>query len=262
MDWIPAITTTALLGVAAWLGRNALLERLKGSISHEFNEKLENVRAELREKESQIDALRSGALSGVQHRQAVLYGRRLKATEDLWKAVVSMAGAKNISAMMAAIKFDEAAKEAAHNPKLREVFKTMGGAFFNPEKLDLSDALKSRPYVSELAWAYYSAYQSIVMHSIILLEALKAGLDKDFSKFEEMTKLVKVALPHQEPYIEKYGTSAFHYLLDELELKLLSEIKKMLNGIEADQESLEKAAKILKEADSLMAANEKSKQEL
>lgn len=261
MDWIPAITTTTLLGGAAWLGRNVLLERLKGSISHEFNEKLEKVRAELREKENQIDALRSGALSGVQHRQAALYDRRLRATEDLWKAVVSMAGAKNLSALLANINFDAAVKEAAHNAQFREMFKTMGG-FFDPKNLDISDAYKSRPYVSELAWAYYSAYQSIVMRAVIQFEALKAGLDKDFSKVEEITKLVKVALPHQEQLIEKYGADAFHFLLEELELKLLNEIGKTLNGIEADQESLKKAAIILKEADSLMSANEKSKQKL
>ena len=190
-----------------------------------------------------------------------MYDRRLQATEDIWSAVNSMAGAKNISAMMATIKFDAAAKEAAQNEQFREIFKVMGGAF-DVKKLDLSGASKSRPYISHLAWAYYSAYQSIVMHAVIQMEMLKAGLNKDFSKTEEITKLVKVALPHQEEYIEKHGLSACHYLLEELESKLLTQIENILNGVEADQESLEKAAEILKEADSLMEANEKSTQEM
>ena len=261
MDWLPAISTTTLLCVAVWLGRNVILERLKESVRHEFNEKLERVRAELREKESQIDALRSGALSGVQHRQSALYDRRLRATEDLWGAVISLAGAKQISALMASIKFDAAAEEAAKNTQFREILKIMGG-IFDPKKIDLKQALLSRPYVSKLAWAYFSAYQSIVMHAVIQLESLKAGLVKDFSKADEIVGLVKAALPHQEQYIEKYGISACHYLLEELELKLLNEIDNTLNGVEDDQESLKKAANILKEADSLMEKNEKSTQKL
>jgi hypothetical protein len=259
MDWIPAISTTSVLGVTIWLGRDILIQRLRGSIQHEFNGKLEKLRADMRDKESQIEALRSGALSGVQYRQAALYDRKLKATEDIWNAVVSMAVAKNVSAFIATIKFDEAAKEAAQNEQIREAFKAMGDAF-DLKALDLSGASKSRPYVSKLAWAYYSAYQSIVMRAVLQMEMLKAGIDIDLSKKEEVLNLIKVALPHHEGYIEKYGLGASHYLLEELELKILAQIENTLKGVENDQESLEKAARILREADSLMEANGKSKQ--
>lgn len=245
MDWIPAITTTSLLGAAIFLVKNAVIERLKASIQHEFNEKVENLRADIREKENQINALRNGALSGVQHRQATLYNRRLQATEDIWSAVSSMAGAKNISAMMATIKFDIAAKEAANNQQFREIFKVMGGAF-DLKSLDLSGALKSRPYISHLAWAYYSAYQSIVMHAVIQMEMLKTGIDKDLADIKNITKLIKVALPHQEEYIEKHGLSACHYLLEELESKLLTQIDNMLTASKQIRKVWKKQLKFLK----------------
>jgi DNA primase len=72
---------------------------------------------------------------------------------------------------------------------------------------------------------------------------------------ENVTKLVKVALPHQVEYIEKHGPSAFHYLLDELETYLLLAFKLMLKGEESDKDTLEKAASIIKQAETLMDAN-------
>lgn len=83
IDWLlSSLTTAALIGAAAFLSRHLILTRLKASVGHEFNEKLETLRAELRKseeafkadlraKESQIEALRSGALSGMASRQVL-----------------------------------------------------------------------------------------------------------------------------------------------------------------------------------------------
>mgnify|MGYP007037817717 CR=1 FL=1 len=67
----------------AWLGRHLITTRLKASVQHEFDEKLEAIRTEfrkseesfksdLRAKENQIAALQGGALSGMVSRQAAL----------------------------------------------------------------------------------------------------------------------------------------------------------------------------------------------
>jgi hypothetical protein len=59
-------------------------------------------------------------------------------------------------------------------------------------------------------------------------------------------------LPQKIDYIKKYGDRAFHYLLDELESRLLEELHKMLKGAESDQASVEQAAEILKQSERLM----------
>jgi hypothetical protein len=130
----------------------------------------------------------------------------------------------------------------------------MGGGF-DLSKLQTSEASIARPFVSPLAWALYSAYSSIVLHAALRLKTLQSGIDKDFTDVEGIKKIVKTALPHQADYIDKYGASAFHYLLDELESAILLELTKILKGEESDKESLEKAASILKEADRLMEQN-------
>lgn len=89
LDWVLSTgSTTGLIGALAWLSRNLIETRLRASVQHEFNEKLETLRADLRKseerfksdlraKESEIEALRSGALSGLISRQVVLDKRRL-----------------------------------------------------------------------------------------------------------------------------------------------------------------------------------------
>jgi small-conductance mechanosensitive channel len=109
----------------------------------------ESFKAELQAKASQIDALRSGALSGLISRQAALYERRLNAVEQLWGTVVSLAPAKHISSMMAVLKWDVASEKAEKDLQVREMFKSMGSGF-DFSKLQTTDASKARPFVSSL----------------------------------------------------------------------------------------------------------------
>ena len=69
---------------------------------------------------------------------------------------------------------------------------------------------------------------------------------------EAIAKLVKVALPHHVQYIDKVGEAGYHNLLEELEGRLLDELRKMLAGVEADKASVEQAAEILKRSNELL----------
>jgi hypothetical protein len=254
MEWIAAISTTSLFAAALWLSRNLIITRLTNAVRHEYDAKLENLKADLKTKSSQIDALRTGVLSGVTTRQAAIFQHRLVAIEQLWDAVVLLGPAKAASAWMAVVKFEAAAKEAAKNPRFREMFSMIGAIDHN--SLLTNQALKTRPFVSPLAWAYYSAYQAIVFHAVARLHMLKNGIDMvEVIDSKNVTELVKVALPHQVQYIEKYGPGAFHYLLEELENNLLAAFQLMLKGDESDQDTLEKAAAIIKKSETLMDTN-------
>lgn len=257
MDWLPAITTTGLFAFLLWLSRNLILTRLTRSVQHEFDIKLAELQAEhrksdelfkadLRSKESQITTLSSGALAGIASRQGVLNKRRLEAVDQMWSAVTTLGGAKVIAAYMVNIKFEEASKEAAKNPKAREMFEAIGKGF-DPKKFVSSDAQKARPYVSQMAWALFSAYQTILSISLTQLQMLKSGLDMpDLLNVKTVTDLIKASVPHRAEYIDKYGIPAGYYLLDELESLLLDELRKILEGHEADQANIERAATIIK----------------
>lgn len=259
-DWIPAVSTTSLLAFAAWLMRSVITTRLTKSVQHEFDSKLEVLRtqlrnneesfkADLRAKDAQIELLRSGAISGLASRQAALDKRRIEAVDQLWSAVTELAPAKGASAWMAVIKFDAAAKEAAKNPQFRQVFEALGSGL-DLKKLGSTGASKVRPFVSDMAWAIFSAYQAILLFAVTQLHILKSGLNvPDVLDTSAINKLIQAALPHQSAYLEKYGVAGYHYLVDELESRLLKELQNILKGQESDRASVEQAAAILQEVE-------------
>ncbi len=260
MDWIPAVTTSSLLALVLWFGRSVISTRLTNAVKHDYDQKLANIqselsrqeeafREELRSKGRQIEALRAAVISNVSRRQDLIFDKQLQAIDSLWGAVISMAKAKGVATMLATFKFENAAQEAARNPEFRKMFEMMGqGLEISSFKTD--DAQKARPYISLLAWAYYSAYQAIVFHALAKLQMLKSGLkDADIIDIKAVTKVVKLALPHQGEYIEKWGPAAFHLLLDELETKMLIAFQMMQEGKELDQEALRTAKAIIAESE-------------
>ena len=265
MDWIPAISTTSVLVILVWLFRNLIITRLTNSVKHEYDEKIEELKtqlrqneesfkADLRANETQIEALRSGALTGIANRQSTIFEHQIKAVEQLWEAVVSLVPAKAVSGWMSVVKFEAVAEEAEKNPRLREMYSMIGN--FDLNDLQTKRALKTRPFVSPLAWAYYAAYEAIVLHAVVRLQMLKNGVNMpEVIDTEGVSKLVKLALPNQLEYIKRHGPSAFHFLLEELESKLLGAFQLMLKGQEADKDTLENAAAIIKQSESLRDAN-------
>jgi hypothetical protein len=263
MDWLPAFTTTSLLAAALWLGRGLVATRLARTVGHEFDTKLETLRAELREseerlradlraKEAEITALRTGAMTAMASRQMAVDKRRLEAVDQLWSAVTALAQAKGLSATMAVFKFESAAERAQRDPKLRQFFEAIGGGF-DMKALDLSGAAKARPFVSPIAWATYSALLAMTLHAVMRWYVLKSGLKaQDLMGDEPVTALIKAALPQYGNYIDKFGPAGFYLLSDQLESKLLQDLQAMLSGIEADKASIEQAAEILKRSNDVL----------
>jgi hypothetical protein len=269
LPWLPAITTTGLFAAALWLGRQLISTRLTTSVEHEFNKKLELLRAdmraseerlkaELREKEAEISALRTGALSALASRQAALDKRRLEAVDQLWASVTALAPARAIAANMSVINFEFAAKEAERDSSVRQFFEMIGGDF-DPKSVDLSGAAKARPFVTPMVWAVFSAIHAVTMHSVMRWHVLKGGLGtSDFADHKAIKKLVVAALPHYADYLEKNGPSVYYYVLEALDARLLTEIQNMLSGVESDKASIEQAAEIVRQANALQAATRES----
>lgn len=262
MEWLPSISTTAILALVLWLARNLIATRLTKSVQHEFDSKLESLRGELRKneelfkadlraKEAEIDILRSGAMTAMASRQVAFDKRRLEAIDQLWTAYVDLVPAKWILVAMSGFNLDKVFERAPHEPKLREVFK-LTGAGFDEKKIDSRVAQKARPFVSPMAWALFSAYQAILMQAVATHRLIELGIgNKDLLDKDSVKKLVKTALPNYEAYIEEHGNKCFHLLLDILESNLLDEFRKMMAGEEDDKEAVERAAKIVEVASSV-----------
>ncbi|TLM63960.1 MAG: hypothetical protein FDZ69_12050 [Deltaproteobacteria bacterium] len=265
MEWIASLSTTGLFAFALWLLRGVIKTRLINAVRHEYEKDIEQLKTTLRmseevfktdlkEKEKQIEALRSGALSAIMTRRNTLYARQLQAIEDIWGAVVSLSYGKSISATMAILKYEEAVKEAANSERFRKTFEWLSVNYDANQVYN--QANRARPFVSELAWAYFSAYQTIIAHGVLRLKTLQIGVGKEFSDHDSILKIVKTALPEYSEFIAEHGVNSLHYLLDAIETKLLKEIQTMLKDTGSDAEDIKRAAQILEETEKLMSVNE------
>ena len=252
--WLPAISTTSLFGLFLFLARNVIKTRLTNAVRHEYDEKLEILKADLKRKDDELNFIKNAALTGLNHRQSLIFEKQLTAAETLWKATLCHSGGKPVSEMMSRVKAEIVKKTVATDPKIQEFFKIVGGNA-DLKKVAEINANEVRPFLSEPAWSYYSAYQAIIFHFILQAKLFEFGLDDNLLKTKEMIELTKVALPHQSQFIDEFGPQSIPMLLDEIENKILNEIRNIIKGKEVDQDSLERAKKIQELAEQINEPN-------
>jgi hypothetical protein len=147
-DWIPAISTSSVLTIIGVIVGTYYKAKVEKRIQHNFDEKLEALKAQLRRDEEQlkadlrarddeIAALRSGALSGMASRQAALDKRRLEAIEKVWSAVIDRWQWKHLAKMVGSLRMDvtlnAATKQNEEGRKLRQIAELMWKASGLPD---------------------------------------------------------------------------------------------------------------------------------
>lgn len=261
-SWVPSITTTAFFAVVLFLARNLITNRLTKSVQHEYDVKLEALRSQFREseerfkadlhtKETEIVALRTGAMDVMASRQIYLDKRRLEAVDQILEAFTALNPARSLSATMSIYKFKEVAEKAEYDPKTREFFKAFGMGV-DAKSLDINMYSKARPFVSPMVWATFSAFRAICLHAVVRWHVICYGLgSRDLTDNEAINNLIKSVLPHLGPYLDEHGPVCYNSLLEGLESKLMQEIDLMISGSESDKECIDKAANILKHANKI-----------
>lgn len=239
-----------------FIARNWLIARISKSVQHGFDVKIEDVRAELRrneekfksdlrDKESEISILRNNVLSGRAGRQSLLDRRRFEAVERVWTAVNDMARYKALASMMAVLKFKEVAKRAK-DPGMQQFLGVVESVA--PKAKEFKNVARDeQPFLPELAWAYFSAYTTILISSFLRFQVLKIGLDDpdELMSNTSTQKILKAALPQFGEFIEKNQPETYYYLLDEIERSLLLELRKILEGKDADHATVARAKEIM-----------------
>jgi hypothetical protein len=260
MDWRfwILLAIDLALPAALFVARHWLKANIEKSVQYQFDAKLETLRSEfhkseerfkqeLQSKEAEISALRDSVMGGRTTRQAFIDKRRVEAVEHLWAAFVALSPYYVVSSFMSVLEIENASERAPRDPQLRKFFEILSGSVANVKAPDSLPKIEQL-FVSPLAWAYFSAYQTVVMIAYAVAKALEAGLE-DVHKLVKMNganKMLKTALPHQSEYIDKYGFKGYHFLLDELEGKLILALRQTLEGEELDQASIIRSAEIIK----------------
>ena len=211
---IASLVVSLIVPAAIFAARNWLLARITRGVEHQFNVKIEGVRtdlrkndehfkSELRDKEAEISTLRTNVLSGSANRQGLLDKRRFDAVERVWTAMNDLAPLKNLSSMMAILNMKAIAKEVL-DPKMQRFLSVLDAIAPNPAQLK-NAARDERPFLPDLAWAYFHAYHTIVLSGLLRLNTFKIGLEnpEQYINWNHLKNILKATLPHHSEWIDQ-----------------------------------------------------------
>ncbi|MFW2601012.1 hypothetical protein [Aliarcobacter butzleri] len=231
-----------------FISKNIIIEFIKNSIKYDYDEKIENLKAEIKSNESEILALRSGALSSMAERQKLLYSKQVEAIEKIWQSVVGIMPAKTISMMMQNIDYNEWSERAKKDTELQKAFGLIGDNVFKLEDFNKFEISHLQPFLTPILWAYFQAYRTILAHDLTKLSLIKIGQHiPNIDDNSHILKLLYKALPEYSETIEKSKSLSCYNYLEILENKILLEIQNILDGLDVDKQSVQKAYEILKE---------------
>ena len=145
---------------------------------------------------------------------------------------------------MAPFRWPEASKLAQGSEKAKQMFQMLGANVPNFNEI-IHDAHAARPYISPIAWSFFHAMEVIVSYSVTQLKILGLGAEAD--SIVDQQKILDVAiaaLPEYKGLIQDHGHTTFPFLIEQLEKRLLDELRKDIDGIESDVADVEKAAHI------------------
>jgi hypothetical protein len=244
--WIPwiSLAISVAVPIAALAGQKWLIARIEKGVQFKFEQKIEALRSELRKSEAEISTLRSQVFSGAAKRGELLDKRRFEAVDNTWAAMKGLAPYRLVSEMLMRVDLKKAEAEST-NPNLQRFFATIA-KIAPTEKPPSISAHAEQLYLSPLAWAYFHAYQAIVLLHFGTAKAFEAGLTDvtKLMKVDRIREILKAALPKDAMFIDQCELTDFALFLDDLENALLRELKNTLEGKEADQADLARATAI------------------
>lgn len=263
--WVPSLSTAGLVAAAVYLFRKLIVTRLAKGVQHEYDAKLESLKRDIRASERALEALvrrseqeasdlRDAAMKALASRSAALDQRRLQAVDELWTATGKLSKAKAAVTYAGLMKFENMAKAAQEDAKMREFAAALLSGV-DKKSADPMHGWVARPFVTDECWAVYNAYATVIVYSITRIEIVRLGASADvIADPRKVGALIKAVLPHQTDYVDEHGVGGFVYLIDELELALLKELRKSITGTTGDAIAVDNAAEIIRRSNEVQAS--------
>lgn len=238
----------AVFTVLVFVFKQSIVEYFSKRITSKFDHSIEVLKSELSKRENENRDLRALILSDVGSRRNILMEKQLDAAETIWKAVNVYSTLKFVQLMHDRVDFDWVKKNHDNDDSIQGFFKNIGQGIDKENfttRLNELDVQGAQPFVTELLWALYSAYSGIFMKYYVDQLVYENGAPpKIIADSENLKKLVLLAMPEQKTVFEKFEEVRFSIFLDLLENQILREIKRIFNGDQETQASIDRAMNI------------------
>jgi hypothetical protein len=255
------LSSSALVAALHFLTREWLTTRLTNSIRHEYDQKLEVFKADLKAKSDvalvqlTADLERNATQISVAHAsfsegQKAAMARRLQAVDELWRWVVKFR--KDRPAILGFLSLLSDDELRAQDTQNRVSEYTVGVKWESFLPLVNSDIEATRPYIGEQAWATVWAYRAIMLRISYL--ALEARSDLSLLHWVSDQGILDIlsAVVTPEEFKEYSGlrVGRIGWITTNMEAKILSAAHGVISGEQLGTASLKQAMELQK-----MAAN-------
>jgi len=279
IDWLwrlasDAVTTAALLAAATWLCRTWIKERLSADIRTETETKLASVKDQLhRDTETELTTVRT-RLAAAETKLSEARKAGIDANQQLYAAVVpeQIAGLKGLWAGIREARAINVVSLFVTVMDLGTVRRSIGEQRFTNQiarmlaQIDHMELLKRlqaveqwRPFVTERAWALFSAYHQFYTTHLLRGIALSMPNLELAERLWQTNNELKIVQATATPEIAaQYAGSAYlgtAPFLRYVERELLDEFARSLKGEHSGHEAARRAADIIRVAETVAAAN-------
>jgi hypothetical protein len=231
-----AVAGGILIAALACLFRSWIAERLKNAIRHEYDRDIEAYRAAL-----------ASAYSATAEGQKAAIDARFKAFDRIWKAVLALRNNVGfITTFLDILTVDEYKDIKDHKDFTRMVGELDENKLqrMSPD----SQIEETRPYVGEVVWSLFFAYQAINIRIVFLAwSAVYTDEEKIYWYRDDGTlSLLRLALTKAEmDKFESLKIGKIAYFRKVIEGKLLASWRNLLSGAEFGEEALVHAQSII-----------------
>lgn len=247
--------SVAMVAVLGWLLRTWISERLKASLKHEYDDRLEKLKAELKaqgdahltalksEVDRQAEKLRIAAASFSEVQKATI-PKKIEAVDALWLGVIQTRAAFPSEVAITDIFTDEEMKGFYTDPRMRRHSDRMSDV----SEIDFISAGMEgvqcfRPHLGEYIWALYITYRAVLGRSIILIKKRKDNPEAlGWPHDDHIKKLIASAFGDDAlKEFEGLRFSRYQWLTSQFDMCLFKAIDTLLTGRSFSDAALSRA---------------------
>lgn len=258
---VSSVTVSGLFAAALiFLSKSWMSQRIKSSIEHEYAEKLEGFKAQLKaEHDTALEkikasnaqnlAIQSAATASLAATHTAAQEKKFHSLEVLWKAAVQLR--KESPTVLAFLNIHTASE---YNLLLLDSHKSLTIDLtlddFVKNFGEFPDAEMARLYVGEYMYSLFWAYRAIIGRIVfIIMAGVQKDTIQDWAQDTGIRQLIKHVLTDAEiQEFDNQSIGRINWLCNQIEQKILVHSAKIISGEASATFGLEQAHKIAHEA--------------
>ena len=241
---LAGIVIIPVVGIMVYLIRTWLAERIRQSITHDFDRRLEEYRNELIQLASKYNSMQSAANATMIEGQKVAAEFRIRAADEMWREILRLREATSYPLTMLDMLDPSEYHQMATDGHIQSI-----ALKADTETILANPGIEHiRPFVGERLFALLFSYRAIVGGIWVALEEdIKRGHVAPWFHNTHIRQLLSEVLTEEEmKHFEGLTSLRVSWTRNLIEEKILQYLRGLIAGTQSVDDGFEQASRILK----------------